>query len=182
VTNIAAAAIDDIRDIRLSANWMAAAGHPGEDARLFDTVKAVSSELCRALGIAIPVGKDSLSMRTRWTDTGVARQVVAPVSLIVTAFAPVSDLRRHLTPQLQRTDEPSCLLLIDLSRGANRLGASCLAQAFNRPGGATADLDHPQQLANFFAAIQSLNRHGLILAYHDRSDGGLFATVVEIVQ
>ncbi len=181
VTNIAAAAIDDIRDIRLSANWMAAAGHPGEDARLFDTVKAVSSELCRELGIAIPVGKDSLSMRTRWTDNGVARQVVAPVSLIVTAFAPVSDLRRHLTPQLQRSDEPSGLLLIDLSQGANRLGASCLAQAFNRAGGAVADLDHPPQLARFFAAIQKLNRDGLILAYHDRSDGGLFATVAEMM-
>ncbi len=181
VTNIAAAAIDDIRDVRLSANWMAAAGHPGEDAKLFDTVKAVSTELCRALGIAIPVGKDSLSMRTRWTDAGAERQVVAPVSLIVTAFAPVSDLRRHLTPQLQRIDEPSCLLLIDLSQGANRLGASCLAQAFNRPGGAVADLDHPRRLGNFFAAIQSLSRHGLILAYHDRSDGGLFATVAEMM-
>ncbi|HSD68579.1 MAG TPA: phosphoribosylformylglycinamidine synthase, partial [Woeseiaceae bacterium] len=181
VTNIAAAAIDDIAGIRLSANWMAAAGHPGEDARLFDTVKAVGSELCRALGIAIPVGKDSLSMRTRWSEFGGQREVVAPVSLIVTAFAPVSDLRRHLTPQLQNTDAPSCLLLVDLSQGANRLGASCLAQVFNRPGGRAADLDHPERLAKFFAAIQALSREGLILAYHDRSDGGLFVTVAEMM-
>ena len=181
VTNIAAAAIGDIRDIRLSANWMAAAGHPGEDARLFDTVKAVSSELCRELGIAIPVGKDSLSMRTRWVDGKQERQVVAPVSLVVTAFAPVSDVRRHLTPELRRIDEPSCLLLIDLSLGANRLGASCLAQVLNRPGGAVADLDEPRRLVNFFAAIQSLSERGLILAYHDRSDGGLFVTVAEMM-
>ena len=181
VTNIAAAAIGDIERIKLSANWMAAAGHPGEDAKLFDTVKAVGAELCRELGIAIPVGKDSLSMRTRWTDEGGEYQVVAPVSLIVTAFAPVLDIRRHLTPQLRSVDERSHLLLLDIGAGSNRLGGSCLAQVFERHGGATPDLDFPQRLKSFFNAIQSLNEQGLILAYHDRADGGLLATVAEMM-
>jgi len=181
VTNIAAAAIDNISDIHLSANWMAAAGHPGEDADLFDTVKAVGDGLCRDLGIAIPVGKDSLSMRASWREAGNEYQVVAPVSLIVTAFAPVSEVRRHLTPQLQRIDEGSQLLLLDLGGGANRLGASCLAQVYKRFGGATPDLDHPQQLKDFFKAIQRLSEAGLILAYHDRSDGGLLASVAEMM-
>ena len=181
VTNIAAAAIGDIGDIRLSANWMAAAGHPGEDANLFDTVKAVGSELCRELGIAIPVGKDSLSMRARWEDENGEHHVVAPVSLIVTAFAPVTDVRRHLTPQLQKISGPSRLLLIDLSEGANRLGGSCLAQAFNLHGGRTPDVDQPNRLSNFFAAIQALNRKRLLLAYHDRSDGGMFAAIAEMM-
>ena len=181
VTNIAAAAIDDISKIRLSANWMAAAGHPGEDANLFDTVKAVSHELCRELGIAIPVGKDSLSLRTQWQDEDGEYQVVAPVSLIVSAFAPVSDVRCHLTPQLQRVDEASHLLLIDLGGGARRLGGSCLAQAFCRYGGETPDLNHPRRLRNFFQAIQELREKRLILAYHDRSDGGLLVTVAEMM-
>ncbi len=181
VTNIAAAAIDDISKIRLSANWMAAAGHPGEDANLFDTVKAVSHELCRELRIAIPVGKDSLSLRTQWQDEDGEYQVVAPVSLIVSAFAPVSDVRRHLTPQLQRVDEASHLLLIDLGGGLRRLGGSCLAQAFCRHGGETPDLDHPRRLRNFFQAIQELREKRLILAYHDRSDGGLLVTVAEMM-
>ncbi len=181
VTNIAAAAIDDISKIRLSANWMAAAGHPGEDANLFDTVKAVSHELCRDLRIAIPVGKDSLSLRTQWQDEDGEYQVVAPVSLIVSAFAPVSDVRRHLTPQLQRVDEASHLLLIDLGGGLRRLGGSCLAQAFCRHGGETPDLDHPRRLRNFFQAIQELREKRLILAYHDRSDGGLLVTVAEMM-
>jgi phosphoribosylformylglycinamidine synthase len=181
VTNIAAAAINDIKDIKLSANWMAAAGHPGEDANLFDTVKAVGAELCRDLGIAIPVGKDSLSMRARWTDAAGEHQVVAPVSLIVSAFAPVTDIRRHLTPQLRPLDERSQLLLLDIGEGSNRLGGSCLAQAFERHGGATPDLDFPQRLKSFFSAIQSLNERGLILAFHDRADGGLLATVAEMM-
>ncbi|MEQ9563852.1 MAG: phosphoribosylformylglycinamidine synthase, partial [Woeseiaceae bacterium] len=181
ITNIAAAAIDDLSDVRLSANWMAAAGHPGEDAALFDTVKAVGLELCRELGIAIPVGKDSLSMRTRWEDADGEFQVVAPVSLIVTAFAPVRDVRRQLTPQLRQVGERSRLLLLDLSEGANRLGASCLAQAFNLQGGNTPDLDDPLRLKRFFAAIQDLGRQQLVLAYHDRSDGGLFATIAEMI-
>jgi phosphoribosylformylglycinamidine synthase len=181
ITNIAAAAIDDLQHVRLSANWMAAAGHPGEDADLFDTVRAVSRDLCRELGIAIPVGKDSLSMRTRWADESGEHLAVAPVSLIVSAFAPVSDIRRHLTPQLRRIEEPTCLVLLDLADGANRLGGSCLAQVFDRHGGAPPDLDFAKSLAGFFAAVQELGRRNLILAYHDRSDGGLLATVAEMM-
>jgi phosphoribosylformylglycinamidine synthase len=181
ITNIAAAPIDDIRNVRLSANWMAAAGHPGEDANLFDTVKAVGDELCREIGVAIPVGKDSLSMRARWQDGDDEYQVVAPVSLIVSSFAPVSDVREHLTPQLKRMDEPSYLLLFDLGEGRNRLGGSCLAQAFTRSGGETPDIDDAKSLANLFAAIQELNSRGMLLAYHDRSDGGLFATAAEMI-
>ena len=181
VTNIAAAAIKDIKDIKLSANWMAAAGHPGEDARLFDTVKAVGAELCRELGIAIPVGKDSLSMRTSWSDADEDYQVVAPVSLIVSAFAKVTDVRRHLTPQLRHVDERSHLLLLDIGVASNRLGGSCLAQAFERHGGATPDLEYPQRLKSFFKAVQSLSERHLILAYHDRADGGLLATVAEMM-
>jgi phosphoribosylformylglycinamidine synthase len=180
ITNIAAAAIEDLGKVRLSANWMAAAGHAGEDARLFDTVSAAAA-LCRELGIAIPVGKDSLSMRAAWRDDGREYQVVAPVSLIVSAFAPVTDVRRHLTPQLQRVDEDSRLLLLDLGGGLNRLGASCLAQVFERYGGPTPDLDHPQTLKHFFKAIQLLNAKDLLLAYHDRADGGLLTSVVEMM-
>ncbi|HEX6260253.1 MAG TPA: phosphoribosylformylglycinamidine synthase, partial [Woeseiaceae bacterium] len=181
ITNIVAAAIDDLQQVRLSANWMAAAGHPGEDAALFDTVKAVSHDLCRELGIAIPVGKDSLSMRARWTDSEGEHIAVAPVSLIVSAFAPVSDVRSHLTPQLRHTGEPSWLLLLDLGHAANRLGGSCLAQAYGRYGGTPPDLDFPHCLPRFFAAVQELRRRNLVLAYHDRSDGGLLATVVEMM-
>ncbi len=181
ITNIAAAPIDDIKKIRLSANWMAAAGHAGEDANLFDTVKAVGDELCRDLGVAIPVGKDSLSLRTRWQEGKNEYQVVAPVSLIISAFAPVNDVRRHLTPELQSLDESSYLLLLDLGQGKNRLGGSCLAQAYKRPGGDTADLDSPRLLKNFFAAIQELNERDMLLAYHDRSDGGLIACVAEML-
>lgn len=181
ITNIAAAAIDDIGKIRLSANWMAAAGHPGEDANLFDTVKAVGSELCRELGIAIPVGKDSLSMRTRWRQDETDFQVVAPVSLIISAFAPVNDINRHLTPQLRFVEEPSQLVLIDPGEAANRLGGSCLAQVYGRYGGDTPDLDQPQRLRGFFKAIQILNKKDLVLAYHDRADGGLLTTVAEMM-
>ena len=181
VTNIAAASIGSIDKIRLSANWMAAAGHPGEDANLYDTVRAVGSELCRELGIAIPVGKDSLSLRAEWHDGDRKRNVVAPVSLIVSAFAPVTDVRRHLTPELRRTDEPTRLLVADLSDGAGRLGGSCLAQAFNRSGGRAPDLDQPSRLADFFAAVQTLLSDDKILAYHDRSDGGLLTTVCEMM-
>ena len=181
ITNIAAAAIDNIGKVRLSANWMAAAGHPGEDANLFDTVKAVGDELCRDLGIAIPVGKDSMSLRTRWQDGEDEYQVVAPVSLIISAFAPVSDVRRHLTPQMKLANESSHLLLIDLGEGANRLGCSALAQVYQRTGGKVPDLDSPVLLKHFFEAIQKLSENELILAYHDRSDGGLFATVAEMM-
>ena len=181
ITNITAAPIDKIGHIKLSANWMAAAGHPGEDARLFETVRAVGLELCPALGLSIPVGKDSMSMKTVWeSHEGEPREMTAPLSLIVSAFAPVSDACRSLTPMLRQNCGPSTLVLIDLGRGKNRLGASALAQVYNQVGNGCPDLDEPQLLRNFFQAIQSLNREGLLLAYHDRSDGGLLATLAEM--
>ena len=181
ITNIAAAPIENLSKVRLSANWMAAAGHPGEDANLFDTVKAVGDELCREIGVAIPVGKDSMSMRTRWEDGNGEYQVVAPVSLIVTAFAPVTDVSNHLTPQLKKTEGTSYLLQLDLGNGANRMGGSCLMQSYRRTGGRTPDLDDSKRLTGFFAAIQEMSSRGMLLAYHDRSDGGLFATVAEMI-
>ena len=182
VTNIAAAPIASLDKLKLSANWMAACGAPGEDAALYDTVKAIGMELCPALGISIPVGKDSLSMRTKWEDQGVAKEVVAPVSLIISAFAPVEDVRGHLTPQLRRADEAgdSVLIAIDLGRGKHRLGGSILAQVTQQVGDTTPDVDDPEDLKRFFAAIQALNSDGKLLAYHDRSDGGLWATVCEM--
>ncbi|MEM7502356.1 MAG: phosphoribosylformylglycinamidine synthase [Pseudomonadota bacterium] len=181
ITNLVSAAVGSIENIRLSANWMAAAGHPGEDEKLFQTVKAVGSELCRELGIAIPVGKDSLSMRTHWQDGDDARAVVAPVSLIVSAFAPVGDVRCHLTPDLKQTDEESELLLIDLGGGANRLGGSALAQCYGLAGGDAPDVSEPDQLKAFVSAIQQVLLDRLALAYHDRSDGGLIVTVAEMM-
>ncbi|MGB9150748.1 MAG: phosphoribosylformylglycinamidine synthase, partial [Burkholderiales bacterium] len=181
LTNIAAAQIEKIGDIKLSANWMAAAGVAGEDAVLFDTVKAVGMELCPALGISIPVGKDSLSMKTMWQDGAENKSVTAPLSLIISAFAPVQDVRKTLTPQLRTDAGDTDLLLIDLGRGRNRLGGSALAQVYNQTGNAAPDVDEAQKLKDFFAAIQLLNRDGLLLAYHDRSDGGLFATVCEMM-
>ncbi len=180
LTNIAAARIADIRSIRLSANWMAAAGYPGEDAALFDTVKTVAEELCPVLGIAIPVGKDSLSMKTVWQEGGEQRAVVAPLSLIVSAFAPVADVRKTLTPQLRTDQGDTDLILVDLGKGHNRLGGSALAQVYEQVGSRAPDVDDPKALRSFFGAIQELNEAGLILAYHDRSDGGLFATVCEM--
>ncbi len=180
ITNIACAPIASIEDIKLSANWMAACGQPGQDAALFDTVKAVGMELCPALGISIPVGKDSLSMRTTWQDDGAAKEVLSPVSLIVSAFAPVPDVRRSLTPQLRTDLGDTALILIDLGRGKNRLGASSLAQVTQQLGDAVPDVDSPEDLKAFFAAIQRLNAEGKLLAYHDRSDGGLFATLCEM--
>jgi phosphoribosylformylglycinamidine synthase len=180
ITNIASAPIDALPRVKLSANWMAAAGHPGEDARLYDAVRVVGMELCPALGIAIPVGKDSLSMRTQWQEDGQQRSVVAPLSLIVSAFAPVSDVRRALTPELRRTPGQTRLLLIDLGRGKQRLGASCLLQVYGAVGDEPPDLAEPRDLAAFFDAIQALNREAKLLAYHDRSDGGLFVTLVEM--
>ena len=182
ITNLACADIGAIDNIKLSANWMAAAGHvkTGEDAALFDTVKAITLDLCCRLGISIPVGKDSMSMRTAWSDAEGAKEMTAPVSLIVTAFAPVGDTRRSLTPQLRTDAGPTALILLDLGRGRNRLGFSCLAQAYNQFGNEVPDLDDPLLLKNFVAAIQALNRDGLLLAYHDRSDGGLFAAICEM--
>ena len=180
LTNLAAAAVGDLGRVKLSANWMAAAGHGAEDAALFDTVRAVALELCPALGISIPVGKDSLSMRTAWEEGGRQNEVIAPLSLIASAFAPCEDVRRTLTPQLATDAGETDLVLVDLGRGRNRLGGSILAQVFGQCGNSAPDLDEPRLLADFFAAMQELNRDGLIIAYHDRSDGGLFATVCEM--
>ena len=179
LTNLAAAGIDTLHDVALSANWMAACGHPGEDARLYDTVRAVAMQLCPALGICIPVGKDSLSMKTVWRDGDNEHAVIAPVSLVVSAFAPLRDVRHHATPQLVR--EPgSVLLLVDLGQGRNRLGGSALAQVQGGMGGEPPDLDDPAALKHFFDAMGRLLRDGRLLAYHDRADGGLFATVSEM--
>jgi phosphoribosylformylglycinamidine synthase len=180
LTNLAAADIDAIGDIKLSANWMAPAGHPGEDARLYDTVKAVGMELCPALGIAIPVGKDSMSMKSVWEQDGEQRQVTAPLSLIISGFAPVTDVRRTLTPQLRNDRGDSDLILIDLGKGANRLGGSALAQVYKQLGHHSPDLDDPEMMKRFFGVIGELNRNDLLLAYHDRSDGGLFVTLCEM--
>ena len=178
ITNICAARILRLGDIALSANWMAACGQAGEDAALFDTVKA-ASELARSLNIPIPVGKDSLSMNTVWQQDEQESQVISPLSLNVTAFAPVADIRRSLTPMLQKLED-SCLLLIDLSSGKNRLGGSALAQVFNQTGNITPDIDEPELLKSFFQTVQLLNDAELLLAYHDRSDGGLFVTLCEM--
>ena len=181
ITNIAAARIEKLSDVKLSANWMAAAGHPGEDANLFDTVQAVGMELCPALGIAIPVGKDSLSMKTVWDADGEQKSVVAPLSLIVSAFVPVQDVRRTLTPQLRSNRGDTDLILIDIGRGQNRLGGSSLMQVYNAWDETAPDLDAPEDLKAFFAVIQELNAAGRLLAYHDRSDGGLLATLAEMM-
>ena len=180
LTNLAAARIESLTRVKLSANWMAACGHPGEDAVLYDTVRAVAIDLCPKLGISIPVGKDSLSMRTVWQDGKATREVVSPLSLIVSAFAPCEDARATLTPQLRTDCGPTELVLIDLGRGRNRLGGSMLAQVFERFGNQAPDLDEPEALVRFFDCIQSLARDALLLAYHDRSDGGLFACVCEM--
>ena len=180
LTNIAASNIGDIGNVKLSANWMAAAGHEGEDAALYDTVHAIGEELCPALGIAIPVGKDSLSMKTVWESDSETRSVTAPLSLIVTAFSPVNDVRKTLTPQLRTDRGGTELLLIDLGNGKNRLGGSALAQVYGQVGNAAPDVDSAGQLKQFFLAIQSLNSSSLIRAYHDRSDGGLFTTLIEM--
>ncbi|MFN3585927.1 MAG: phosphoribosylformylglycinamidine synthase [Moraxellaceae bacterium] len=181
ITNIAAARIAKLGDIRLSANWMAAAGHGKEDENLFDAVHAVGMELCPALGIAIPVGKDSLSMRTVWEEGGEKKAVTSPLSLIITAFAPVQDVRHTLTPELRRDAGDSELLLIDLGAGKQRLGGSALAQVYGAIGNVAPDVDDPALLRAFFAQVQALNAAGDLLAYHDRSDGGLFAAVAEML-
>ncbi len=180
ITNIAAAQIDKLSDIKLSANWMAACGHEGEDALLYDTVQAVGMELCPALGIAIPVGKDSLSMKTVWQENKETKSVVSPLSLIVTAFSPVVDAAKTATPQLKTNHGDTDLIYIDLGCGANRLAGSALAQVFNQVGDYTPDLDDADLLKQFFAAIQQLQNDNLLLAYHDRSDGGLVTTLCEM--
>jgi phosphoribosylformylglycinamidine synthase len=194
ITNIAAARIDKIGDIKLSANWMAAAGHHGEDAALFDTVRAVGMELCPQLGICIPVGKDSMSMKTTWTETpfprmgesggegsgeAVHKEVIAPLSLIVTAFAPCPDARDTVTPQLGAYLDTT-LLLIDLGQGKNRMGGSALAQVYKQVGDVAPDVDDALLLKSFFDLIQRLNDEGKLFSYHDRSDGGVFVTLCEM--
>lgn len=180
LTNIAASSIAKISDIKLSANWMSAAGHPGEDARLYDAVQAVGMQLCPALGITIPVGKDSMSMKTQWSEEGTDKSVTSPMSLIITGFAPVVDIRKTLTPQLRMDKGETDLILIDLGRGQNRMGASILAQAHGKLANRAPDVDDAEDLKAFFAVIQGLNADGHLLAYHDRSDGGLLASVVEM--
>ena len=177
ITNLLAAPID-LQRVKLSANWMAACGEPGEDAALYDTVQAVGMALCPALGIGIPVGKDSLSMRTKWTDAGVDKQVTAPVSLVITAFATLDDVRGTLTPQLQPGD--TTLILVDLGQGRKRMAGSMLAQVLGRFGDVVPDLDDPAQLVGLVAAINQLRSEGKLLAYHDRSDGGLWAAACEM--
>ena len=182
LTNLAAAQIGDIGKVNLSANWMAAPALPGDGADLYAAVKAVGMELCPALGITIPVGKDSMSMSTVWKDasTGESKRVTAPTSLIISAFAAVTDIRLSLTPQLITDAGPTELLLIDLGRGQNRLGGSILAQVVSQIGEVTPDVDNPFHLKNFWNAIQQLGREQKLLAYHDRSDGGVFTTLVEM--
>jgi phosphoribosylformylglycinamidine synthase len=178
ITNMAGAAIEKLSDIKLSANWMAAAGESQEDQKLFDAVYAVGMELCPALGMTIPVGKDSMSMKTKWREGEAAKSVVSPLSLVASGFAPVSDVRRTLTPQLKTGD--TTLILIDLGENRNRLGGSCLAQVYGQVGDVVPDAPDATVLTAFFDAVQELNAAGRLLAYHDRSDGGLFVTLAEM--
>ena len=180
ITNIAATDIGDIKRIKLSANWMSAAGHAGEDAGLYEAVKAVGEELCPALGLTIPVGKDSMSMKTTWQENGEQKTVTAPLSLVISAFARVEDVRKTVTPQLRTDKGTSRLLLIDLGEGNNRLGATALAQVYKQLGDKPADVVNVQALKDFFNAMQALVAEGKLLAYHDRSDGGLITTLAEM--
>jgi len=180
ITNIAAADIEKLGDVKLSANWMAACGHEGEDARLYDSVRAVGLELCPELGISIPVGKDSLSMKSVWGDGASRREMVSPVTLNISAFAPVVDARLTLTPQLRMDQGDTDLILLDLGKGKHRLGGSALAQVFGATGEHVPDVDDAGLLKAFFQGIRKLAREDLLLAYHDRSDGGLFVTLCEM--
>ncbi|GGE90290.1 phosphoribosylformylglycinamidine synthase [Pseudoalteromonas gelatinilytica] len=180
LTNIACANIGGLENIKLSANWMAAAGHPGEDAGLYEAVKAVGEELCPALGLTIPVGKDSMSMKTQWDENGEQKSVTAPLSLIITAFGRVEDVRKTVTPELRTDKGESSLLLVDLGAGQNRMGASSLAQVYKQLGDVTPDVDNPALLKGFYEAMQALVADNKLLAYHDRSDGGLFTTIAEM--
>jgi phosphoribosylformylglycinamidine synthase len=180
ITNIAAAGVRKLGDVKLSANWMAAAGAPGEDAALYDTVRAVALDFCIPLGLSIPVGKDSLSMRTTWRDgDGADRSVTAPISLIVSAFAPVADVRACLTPLLRRDRGATALVHLDIAAGRRRLGASALAQVYGQLGNEAPDVD-ASALRAFFDLVQRLDADGRLIAYHDVSDGGLFATLCEM--
>jgi phosphoribosylformylglycinamidine synthase len=180
LTNLAAAPVASLSRVKLSANWMAAAGSPGEDAALFDTVTAVALDLCPRLGIGIPVGKDSMSMSTTWEEHGVKKAVVSPLSLVVSAFAPCDDVRPTWTPQLRTGRGGTDLVFVDLAGGRSRLGGSILAQVFGQTGNEAPDVDDPGRLEGLYAALAELRAAGLVLAYHDRSDGGLFATLAEM--
>ncbi|EPW0990564.1 phosphoribosylformylglycinamidine synthase [Vibrio cholerae] len=180
ITNIAATDIGDLKRIKLSANWMSPAGHPGEDAGLYEAVKAVGEELCPALGITIPVGKDSMSMKTKWQENGEQKEVTSPLSLIITAFARVEDIRKTVTPQLRTDLGETSLILIDLGNGQNRLGATALAQVYKQLGDKPADVDNAAQLKGFFDAVQTLVRNDKLVAYHDKGDGGLLVTLAEM--
>ncbi|GLO60126.1 phosphoribosylformylglycinamidine synthase [Vibrio sp. MACH09] len=180
LTNIAATDIGDLKHIKLSANWMSPSGHPGEDAGLYQAVKAVGEELCPALGLTIPVGKDSMSMKTKWQDDGEDKEVTSPLSLVITAFARVDDVRKTVTPQLRTDKGESSLLLIDLGNGKNRMGATALAQVYKQLGDKPADVDDAPQLKSFFNAVQKLVSEDKVVAYHDKGDGGLFVTLAEM--
>jgi phosphoribosylformylglycinamidine synthase len=184
LTNIAGTDIGDLNRIKLSANWMSPAGHPGEDAGLYEAVKAIGEELCPALGLTIPVGKDSMSMRTKWEENGTEKSVTSPMSLIITAFGVVEDIRKTITPELRTEqsgfNEETRIVAIDLSKGKKRLGGSCLAQVYKHLGNETPDVDSPETLKGFFNAMQTLVREEKLIAYHDLSDGGLFTSVVEM--
>lgn len=180
LTNIAASDIGSLKRIKLSANWMSPAGHPGEDAGLYEAVKAIGEELCPALDLAIPVGKDSMSMKTQWEEDGQTKSVTSPLSLVITAFGAVNDIRKTLTPQLQLEQGETQLIYIDLGQGQQRLGGSCLAQVYGQLGDSVPDVDDPQLLKGYFNAIQTLVSQQLCLAYHDVSDGGLFTTLAEM--
>jgi phosphoribosylformylglycinamidine synthase len=179
LTNLLGGYIEDISHIKLSANWMCASGFAGEDAKLYEAVNAIGMELCPALGLTIPVGKDSMSMRSTWQEDGKEKSVTAPLSLIISAFSKTPDARIQISPLLNTKIE-SELLLIDLGLGKNRMGGSCLAQVFNQIGNSTPDLDDPKLFTNFFSVINQLNKEGLIVAYHDRSDGGAIITLLEM--
>ena len=180
LTNIAATRIGKLSDVRLSANWMCAANHRGEESKLYDTVEAVGMELCPQLGITIPVGKDSMSMKTAWQQEGEDKAVTAPLSLVISAFAPVLDVRKTVTPELKAGEGECSLLLIDLGAGADRLGGSIFAQVYKQMGSQSPNVDNAEHLKGFFNAIQTLLEQELVLAYHDKGDGGLFATVAEM--
>ncbi len=180
LTNIAGTDIGDLNRIKLSANWMSPAGHPGEDAGLYEAVKAIGEELCPALGLTIPVGKDSMSMKTQWEEDGESKSVTSPLSLVITAFGAVEDIRKTVTPELRTDKGETRLVAIDLSKGKKRLGGSCLAQVYKQLGNETPDVDNAETLKGFFNAMQTLVRQEKLIAYHDISDGGLFTTVTEM--
>jgi phosphoribosylformylglycinamidine synthase len=180
LTNIAGTDIGDLNRIKLSANWMSPAGHPGEDAGLYEAVKAIGEELCPALGLTIPVGKDSMSMKTQWQEDGQEKSVTSPLSLVITAFGVVEDIRKTVTPELRTDKGDTRLMVLKLSPGKKRLGGSCLAQVYKQLGNETPDVDCAETLKGFFNAMQALVRKELVIAYHDISDGGLFTTISEM--